>query len=187
MGDQAHRPARLILVKHGQPLIEEATPRSSWSLSEAGRAAATRLAARLAAHRPDALYASSEPKAADTAAAMGAVLGLPVQIDADFGEHRADDKRFGSQDAFLADVTRLFREPNALVMGEETGTAACARFDAAVTRTARWRTPVVVAHGRVIALWLSARQGFDPLPFWQALGVGQAVLVRDDGYEVVAP
>jgi probable phosphoglycerate mutase len=186
MGSEADRtPGRLILVKHGQPLIEPARPRSQWELSDAGREAAMRLAGVLARFEPCALFASPERKAADTAAAIGAVLGLPVEVDAGFGEHRADEKPFGTEAAFLAEVAALFAQPEALVMGEETGAAARARFDTALRRTEGEGTRIVVAHGRVIALWLSGKLGIDPWPFWRALGVGEAVVVGAAGYEMV--
>jgi probable phosphoglycerate mutase len=188
MGDQTHRPPGLILVKHGAPNIVPDQPRSSWTLSPEGRDAARRLAAKLAAYDPQALFASTEPKAAETAAVIGHALGLTAVFDDGFGEHRADEKPFGTEAEFRADVARLFAEPDALVMGEETGAAARSRFDTALQRAgALERTTVVVAHGRVITLWLSARLGLDPLPSWTRLGLAHAVMIRGDSYEFVAP
>ena len=115
---------RLILVKHGKPSIEPDRPRSSWALSEEGRAAAVRLAGKLAAYEPTRLLASPEIKATDTARAMGGVLGLDVQVDPDLSEHRADENPFVSAAEFEANVARLFAEPDLLVMGEETGASA---------------------------------------------------------------
>lgn len=192
MGDQAHRPAgwsfgRLILVKHGKPEVVEDQPRSSWALSDEGRAKASSLAQKLQAFAPVRLFASAEIKAADTARVMGAVLDLPVTIDAGFGEHRADAKPFGTQAAFEADVARLFADPAVLVMGEETGDAAHDRFDAALSRIApaSAETTVVVAHGRIITLWLSRRLGFEPMPFWRRLGLTSAAVATADGFEIV--
>ena len=197
MGDQADRApgagpwldGRLILVKHGRPKIVEDQPRSSWRLSDEGRAQAESLARKLAPLGPARLFASDEIKATDTARAMGAVLGLAVEIDPGLCEHRADDKPFGTQAAFEADVARLFAEPGALGMGEETGDAARDRFAAALGRMEGGRdaTRVVVSHGRIITLWLSRRLGFEPMAFWKRLGLACAVVVTADGYEVVEP
>ena len=198
MGDQAYRPpgghpdgpfGRLILVKHGKPEIVEDQPRWGWRLSEEGRIAARKLASRLAHFTPTHLFASPEIKATDTAREIGTVLGLTVEIDAGFGEHRADDQPFGTQAAFEADVARLFAEPESVVMGEETGAAAYARFDEAMARIidASDATRVVVSHGRIITLWLSRRLGFAPMAFWKRLGLASAVVVTADGYEIVDP
>ncbi len=196
MGDQAHRPAhaepgwpfgRLILVKHGKPRIVEDQPRSTWALSDEGRTMAASLAHRLRPFAPTRLFASAEIKATDTARAMGAVLDLTVSVDAGFGEHRADDKPFGTQAAFEAEVARLFAEPSALVMGEETGDAAHDRFDAAIARAAagHGETTVVVSHGRIITLWLSRRLGFEPMPFWRRFGLASAAVATAEGLEMV--
>jgi len=193
MGDQTDRPAgplefgQLILVKHGKPQIVADQPRSSWALSDEGRAQAANLAHRLKAFAPTHLLASTEIKAADTAQAIGVVLGLPVTLDAGFGEHRADHQPFGTQAAFEADVARLFAEPTALVMGEETGDAAHDRFDAALRRICSRpaETPVVVSHGRVITLWLSRRLGLEPMAFWRRLGLASAAVVTEGGVEIV--
>ena len=187
MGNQAHRPARLILVKHGMPQIEPKRPRSGWALSEMGRAVAGRAGEVLARYAPDRLLSSAEPKAAETAQAMAASFGLAPQVDAGFGEHRADDGPFESAAAFEAKVVKLFADPSALVMGEETGEAARLRFDAAVGRIGDVETAVVVAHGRVITLWLSHRLGIDPMPFWKALSFCHAAVLEHDRLEIVTP
>ncbi|MFZ3007717.1 MAG: histidine phosphatase family protein [Phenylobacterium sp.] len=188
MGNQAHRPA-LILVKHGQPAIVPDVPRSLWALSDEGRMAASRLAGKLTGFDPQFLFASPELKAHDTAAAMGEVLGLPVRTDLDLAEHRADHNPFVSQAEIEALIEQALREPDRLVLGEETGAAARQRFARAMTRvaTAGSGTKVVVAHGRIISLWLSARLAIDPVPFWRRLGFASgAVLSESDGtFEMV--
>ncbi|MDO8324132.1 MAG: histidine phosphatase family protein [Phenylobacterium sp.] len=186
MGNQAHRPA-LILVKHGQPAIVPEVPRSQWALSDEGRTLASRLAEKLARFEPAQLFASPESKAHDTAAAMGEVLGLAVRTDPDLAEHRADHNPFVSPAEIEALIERALRDPDHLVMGEETGAAARARFAAAMERVAAagHGTKVVVAHGRIISLWLSAQLAFDPVPFWRRLGFTSAAVVAQDGFEII--
>src|SRR5690606_32708081 len=125
MGNQADRPAGLrpglILVKHGQPQIAPDVPRSQWALSSEGREAAIMLAAKLARFEPQALFASTETKAHDTALAIGEVLGLPVRGDDDLREHRADENPFVSPTEIADLIERALRDPDHLVMGEETG------------------------------------------------------------------
>ena len=48
-------------------------------------------------------------------------------------------------------------------------------------------TPIVVAHGRIITLWLAPRLGLEPLAFWQALKPGCAVVVEADRHELIVP
>lgn len=195
MGNQADRsagglkPGRLILVKHGQPQIVADVPRSQWALSEEGREAAVALAAKLARFEPKALFASTEVKAYATALAMGAVLGLPVQGDADLRERRADHNLFVSPREIDALIERALRDPDHLVMGEETGASARARFAAALARgdTVEDGARVVVAHGRIISFWLSARLGLDPVSFWRGFGPSSAAVLSEDGrsFEIV--
>jgi broad specificity phosphatase PhoE len=177
---------RLILVKHARPVIEPGGPPSTWRFSEAGRMAAGALAAKLARFTPARLVASPEPKALATAQAIGAVLSLPVATDPGLVEHRADSVPFLEEDRFLALVERMFAAPDRLVMGEETGKAARARFAAAMTRISGDGTRVIVAHGRVITLWLSHRLGLEPMPFWRSLGLASAAVLSEDGERLEA-
>ncbi|HEY9233594.1 MULTISPECIES: histidine phosphatase family protein [Phenylobacterium] len=186
MGDQARGQAqgRLILVKHGRPQIAPDQPRSHWALSPEGRIDARSLARKLGPLAPDRLACSPEPKARDTALAMGLELGLTPIEDAGFREQEADHNPFVAQEVFEAQVARMFARPGELVMGEETGDAAQARFGAALGRLEAATTPIIVAHGRVITLWLSRRLGFEPMPFWKRLGLGTAAVIDIAGGEV---
>ncbi len=190
MGNQTDRPSgRLIFVKHGKPAIVPDIPRSQWALSDEGGASARSLARKLAALEPVRLFSSPERKAHDTALAMGEVLGLRVQRDSDLAEQRADDNAFVSPAEIEALIEGVLREPERLVMGEETGEAARLRFAAAMARIVEvgQGTKVVVAHGRIISLWLSAELGFDPVPFWRRLGFACAAVVDDGRVEIIDP
>ena len=178
-----------MLVKHGKPVIEPHRPRSSWRLSQGGRAAATRLAVKLAPLAPTRLFASPEPKAADTAKVLSEALDLTPTIDPGFGEQRADDNAFVSPEAFEANVAAMFAEPDALILGEETGAAARERFDAALARhdLPGADTAIVVAHGRIITLWLTHRLSVEPMSFWRRLGLGCAAILDGDRCDIVEP
>lgn len=183
MGDQARGSAgrRLILVKHGQPVISPDQPRSQWALSDEGRASAARLADKLASFEPRALIASPEPKAFETARAMAPALGLIAQPDADLAEHRADHNPFVSPAEIEALIEQALRAPERLVMGEETGASAAKRFAQAIDRAASPGAKVIVAHGRIISFWLAARFGLDPVLFWRRLGFTSAAVVDARG------
>src|SRR4051794_41967110 len=58
-----------LLIRHAAPAIEPARPAAAWPLCDEGRAAARALGASLSL---DAVVSSPEPKALQTAAALGA-------------------------------------------------------------------------------------------------------------------
>ena len=191
MGNQADRQAgvKLILIKHGHPVIDPTGPRSEWALSAEGRAAASRLAHKLLPLAPERLFCSPEPKAFNTAQVMGEVLGLTPEPDAGLGEQRADRNAFGTPAAFEASVAQMFAEPDRLVLGEETGRAAADRIEAAMARITEGQqgARAVVAHGRILTLWLMRRFGVEPMPFWRRLGLASAAVVATDGISFVDP
>lgn len=185
MGNQAHRPSRrLILVKHGLPVINPAAPPSTWPLSPEGREAARALAAKLDRFDPIAIVSSTELKAVESAAAMAAVLGVPASQDEGLGEQRNDAGGFHDQAVFEALVARMFAHPHQLVLGEETGEAARHRFGGALDRQMALHpngTLVVVAHGRVITLWASEILGLEPMTLWKSLGLANALVLDGEG------
>lgn len=75
---------RLILWRHGQTewnSSRRVQGQTDVELTEVGRRQATAAAERLATVRPDALVSSDLRRAADTAAALAALTGLPVETD----------------------------------------------------------------------------------------------------------
>jgi broad specificity phosphatase PhoE len=182
--------ARLILVKHAMPAIDEARPPKDWPISQEGRAAAARLATRLAPFRPGFVIASTEPKAADTGRIIAEGLEAPVAFDADLVETRRETAGWGTRAEVEAGIERLFRRPDEVVYGEESADAAHARFAGAIERcqAAHSDAPlVVVAHGTVISLWVSRRLGVDPMPLWRGLPLPGAVVMAEDGasFEII--
>ena len=75
---------RLILWRHGQSawnVNDRVQGQTDVELSDLGREQAAAAATRLAALKPDVLVSSDLKRAADTAAALAKVTGLPVQYD----------------------------------------------------------------------------------------------------------
>ena len=71
----------LILVRHGQTVHNVAGIAQGWNdsdLSELGRTQVQRLAERIAAHRPTALYSSPLGRALSTAEAIAQATGLEI-------------------------------------------------------------------------------------------------------------
>jgi broad specificity phosphatase PhoE len=163
---------RLLLIRHGPPLIRQDTPARGWPLSEDGRLACEDFAGRLAAYDVTAMISSAEPKARETAAILAARLGLTPGVDADLAEHARDNAPFLGRADFEAAIRRLFAEPDALVFGQETATQAYTRFALAVQRAlaAQPRGDVaLVTHGTVMTLYAERHASVEPFAFWQAL------------------
>ncbi|HEX6460277.1 MAG TPA: phosphoglycerate mutase family protein, partial [Thermoleophilaceae bacterium] len=110
-------------MRHAAPEIDPARPAAAWTLSAEGRASLPALARRV---RADAVVSSPEPKALETAAA----LGPPVEVDPRLREHDRAGEPF--RDDVAAAVEAGFARPGDVVFGVESYDAARERFAAAV-------------------------------------------------------
>lgn len=161
------------LVRHGQSLsnVEERVQgQEDVGLSALGREQARAVAAwagELSAHTPVAeLWSSPLERAFDTAAAIGAALGLPVQVDDDLRELHAGifqghlwadlEARFPAEVAAWRGGDVHYRIP-----GGESRADLAARGRAALERlAARGRGPmIVVAHGGILTAALGSLLG----------------------------
>jgi broad specificity phosphatase PhoE len=181
--------SQLILVKHALPVIIPGQPSHTWRLGSEGQRGAQALAAHLTPYLPARLSCSAESKAAETAAIIGAALGLtPATIGGLEEQHRATASFLGP-DAFQQTMAAFFAAPDQLVFGEETADAAYARFGAAIDGLVA-ESPdanhIVVAHGTVIALFVGRRAGVAPLPLWRRLGLPSFVVVDRATMRLVA-
>lgn len=178
---------RLILVKHSLPVIDPDTPGSAWRLGPEGRRRCVLLAKLLARLDPTVVVASTEPKAAETAALLAADLDLDVSYDHRLREHDREAAGWLDQADFDAAIARLFAEPESTILGRESAVEAERRFAAGVDAALDGgidRSPVVVAHGTVISLFVSARTGLDPLPLWRRLGLPSFVALTVPGFRL---
>lgn len=175
---------RLILARHSAPQIDPAVPASQWLLSDEGRRRARLLGDALVGYKPAALYASTEPKAAETAQIAGEVLGLAPAFDDRFREHRRETVGWLTREALEGGVARFFAQPGERVWGSESGDEAFQRFDGGVSLalTAHpGETVAIVAHGTVISLFASRKAGADPMALWRGFGLpGFLVFTRPD-------
>jgi len=163
---------RLVLVRHSQSKPEPELPAANWPLTAEGVARCRPLAAQLAAHEPDRIIASVEPKASQTAAEIAAHLGMEWTTAADLHEHDRTGEPFTSQEGFIQRVVAFFSRPNELVMGRETAVQAQTRFVTAVQSLVAQHpgeTLLVVTHGTVMTLFTGYFNPIAPIPFWQSL------------------
>ena len=175
---------RLILVKHSLPEISSERPRPEWPLSEEGRSRCVRLADRLRNYGPLRIWTSPEPKAHGTATALAAALGTVEAAVQTIDALREQDDHgvpFLGEAALRAAVENFFKRPAEAVFGPETADDAYHRFSAAVDGLPdpiEGRSNVVVAHGRVISLFVARRTHLDPFDVWGRLGLPSFVVLR---------
>lgn len=153
-----------LLVRHGETLWNRAGRLQGWQdspLSDAGRAQADALAARLAPERIDLLVASDLGRTRETAVPIATRLGLDIELDAGLRE-----RCYGDLEGLTwAEIERsypqayarlLARDADYVVPGGESATQFRARVVAAIERLARARPPgaaiAVVTHGGVLGV-----------------------------------
>jgi probable phosphoglycerate mutase len=153
-----------LLVRHGETLWNRAGRLQGWQdspLSDAGRAQADALAARLALERIDLLVASDLGRARETAAPIATRLGLDMELDAGLRERCYGDLEGltwpeierGYPEAY---ARLLARDPDYVVPGGESGAQFHRRVVAAIERLAQARPAgaaiSVVTHGGVLGI-----------------------------------
>ena len=143
----------LLFVRHGETALNAARVMqpADTPLSPRGQAQAQAVAQRLAAMQPVALLSSDLPRALQTAEAIAAATGLPVQTTPLLHERNFGDFRGRPHASFDFDpVTMDEAPPDGESMPEFLDRVVRA-FDAAVRLRATLHGPlVVVSHGLVI-------------------------------------
>jgi broad specificity phosphatase PhoE len=163
----------LLLVRHSLPELDPGIPATEWRLSDEGRRRCGPLAERLAAFRPKALVSSTEPKARETAELIAPSLGLEVELSDGLRETARRSVPWLSRDQLHAGMRALFERPHEIAFGEESASAALARFEAAVEGLVE--PAVVVSHGAVISLYVAAKTGRNAFELWQSLELPDVV------------
>jgi probable phosphoglycerate mutase len=127
------------------------------------------------------ISASREPKARQTAMLVASVLDVPVAVRAGLHEHDRDGLFVDDRLEFERLVRAVFERPGEPVFGNETGSQALTRFEAAVDAVlseAPGRDSCIVAHGTVISLYVAAKCGVDGFALWQKLGLPSYVVLE---------
>ncbi len=163
------------------PVPTESVHPTAWHLDDRARDDADRLAERLEIpHSIGALVTSTEPKASETAAAIGARWNAPVDED----DRLREAARPWIGAGYRAVAHRYLR--GELPDGWEPHADVAARMAASVAEavTAADGLPVVVvSHGLALAIHLGERlgAGFDREAFWSALAFPDAWALDADG------
>lgn len=149
----------IVWLRHGETALNAARimQPADTPLSPRGRAQAAAVARRVAALRPAALLTSDLPRARQTADALAAATGLPLQVDARLQERDFGDWRGRPLDSLAVGPLSLEAAPP----GGESMAAFLARAADAWALATRWRARldgplVVVSHGLLIQAVLRA-------------------------------
>lgn len=171
---------RLVLVHHSMPEIAISRPASSWKLGETGRRRSELLADRLREFRPQVIWSSTEPKAVETAEIIAKAIDVTFSTMGGLEEHaRNTVPFFETGGEFERAVERFFREPDRLVLGEETAEQVLGRFVNAIDdiiSTGHVDT-LVVTHGSVMTLYAASVAGVCQMRFWRSLGMPSYVVL----------
>jgi probable phosphoglycerate mutase len=152
-----------LLLRHGETVWNRAGRLQGWQdspLSDAGRAQAAALAARLATERVDCLVASDLGRTRETAAPIATRLGLAVVADAGLRERcygELEGKSWAEIERAhpLAYARLLARDADYVVPGGESAAQFRDRVVAALERLARAHagaSVAVVTHGGVLGV-----------------------------------
>jgi hypothetical protein len=114
----------LVLVKHGFPILDSATPAREWSLSPRGETEALLLAEELRPYKPVHLVSSSEPKARRTAELVAAILRTPNRVVDDLREIDRPALPIMEPTTAHRELNRpILSQPNRAVLGSESANA----------------------------------------------------------------
>jgi len=163
---------RLILIKHARPQVDPSLPSEVWTLGDEGRAGASKLIEPLRAYPVARLYSSTQAKAKETAEIVGRGLDKPVETLSDLCEHDRRNVPHMESREFISMIALFFKEPDRLVLGDETADEAYDRFAAAVDGILRREIGdvAIVTHGTVIALFAQRRARQEPFALWRRMG-----------------
>jgi probable phosphoglycerate mutase len=186
----------LLLVRHGAsaPYVDGnpfdlVDGHGDPPLSADGLVQADLVCARLAAHGVDAIYVSTLLRTAETAAPLGALLGLTVRVEADLREVHLGEWEGGVFRKNVADGHPIAAAMQAeerwdVIPGAESSDALANRVRAAIGRIAAAHAGQRVAafsHGGVIGQALALASGSRPFAFLGAenASISRLVIVGD--------
>jgi probable phosphoglycerate mutase len=184
--------ARLLIVRHGRTgynATQRIQGQFDTELDEVGRAQAQAAAPQLAAYSPVAIVSSDLRRAADTAAALAVVTGLPVRYD-----FRLRERSFGAWQGMLNDevASRYPTEYTRWQAGQPIDGCDVEELDDLAKRaTAAFQeaadlapegTVAVFCHGGTAKYGLAALLGWPPkvLPTVSSLGNCRWIELRRD-------
>ena len=164
---------RLILIRHSQTKQQANVNSHDWQLTDEGRKRCQLLAEELRPYAIDRVITSEEPKAALTGQLVEEVLAVPCETAPNLHETKRETVGYFEREAdFKASVQAAMAEPDKLLFGEETFTAARERFSQQIETLLvlyPGETLAVVTHGTVLSLYLAHLSEQDMIALWNSL------------------
>jgi broad specificity phosphatase PhoE len=158
----------IFLVRHAHSAF---SPNEMRSLSEAGQAAATRVADVLECHAIGAIHSSPYTRAVETVQPLADRLHVPIRIDAELRERQLSSR---PADDFLQQLEATWRDFDLAHPGGESSSMAQARMTRAISRILHatdGRDIVIASHGNAIALFLRTLDGSVDFGFWARMSM----------------
>lgn len=162
---------KLHLVRHAAVLVDQERPAADWQLAPDVDVEIISLLNRFDPSNLQRVVTSREMKARQTGRVLAEALGLPLEVRPGLEEHHRWPGDFVDAAEFRRALAAFFARSNQLVFGKESADTAFRRFDAAV-RGVMGETrddELIVAHGRVISLFLAPMLKADPMAIWSSL------------------
>lgn len=162
---------KLHLIRHAAVIIDRERPATDWQLAPDVAVEIVGLLDRFDPSNLRRVIASPEMKARQTGRVLAEALGLPLEVRPGLEEHHRWPGDFVDAVTFRHAIAAFFARPNELIFGQERARTAFRRFDAAV-RGVMGETrddELIVAHGRVISLFLAFMLKADPMAIWSSL------------------
>jgi broad specificity phosphatase PhoE len=177
---------KLILIKHARPQVDPAQSSEHWRLSDEGRAACTPLAEALRAYDFASIVSSTEPKAVETAEIVGRLLDKPARTADDLFEHDRSNVPHMDSREFISMVALFFKQPDQLVLGNETADETYDRFATAVDEVLAKEAGdvAIVTHGTVISLFAQRRAHQEPFALWRKMGLPSLIAFETSNWSV---
>jgi broad specificity phosphatase PhoE len=178
---------KLILIKHASPLVIPGTPPEQWKLSDKGRESCVALAEALREHAPSLFVSSEEPKAQETAELTAGQLGAAFETAKDLHEHDRSNVPHMRSGEFISHMEVFFRKRDERVLGKETARDAEDRFADAIDAVLKKHPQgnvAIVAHGTVIALFLTRHGGKKPFELWREMGLPSFAVLTVPGMQI---
>ena len=177
----------LLLIRHAETQQDPRVPSSQWHLSESAYEACRDLAERLKPYGLSRIVSSEKVKASETARVLAQQLSIPWETAPNLHEHERTDVPFMEQSVWLERLEAFFKNPDDLILGNETGTQARRRFDSAVREVLEnhpGEPLAIVAHASVMSLFVAHYNEVDVFTFWQSLEMPDVVDLSMPGFRL---
>lgn len=178
----------IVLVRHAAPRVDTSVPTSNWCLSLEGVVSCPKIAEDLRRFLPAAVTSSTEPKAVETATAIGESLRLDVSTRDGLREHRRSGEYLSRSD-FESRIKSFFQNPSEVVYGQESCNELGLRIEHEVElalSAGHLGNAIIVTHGTAMTSFIMRHWQVDPFEVWKSLGLPAFLAFTVPAFDIVA-